>query len=223
MIKLKSTIKKVAGKFLSKSNYPIVVASCGRSGSKMLKRHIALSCVRCIGKILRKRTSKVITCQKWNLRPLDFNEGLVYETHDYPPDNIEMCEAKFIYIYSNPFRIIYSLLKQRQKRGKKWFSSHAKHLKAKSACADQLTKDDVLHLEDNFTAWSNVESSNVFTIHLDNLWVRSHEISDFLDIDVTLPKRKPRTSTKNDFQPGTIQDIKETYQKFNKKVQSYKG
>lgn len=219
---MKSYLKKVISKKISKNENAIVVASCGRSGSTMLTESLALSSIEYGVGYIEKKMADAVTKWDWDLKTENLERGYIHKTHDYPPKSIEIEGAKFIYVYADPYEVVYSTIRKSREEGQEWIREHAKHMKSEICSVEEIIKADALGLENNFDAWRNISSKNVMILNYENIWNRRGEISEFVGYDVEIPKKKERRSSKCIVSEKEQKMIKKVYKSMHVKVENEK-
>jgi hypothetical protein len=146
-------------------------------------------------------------------------KGVIYKTHDYPPAEC-LDNAKFVYIYSDPYVVVPSVVRRSKRDGLSWFKKHAKNLRAKGATKSSIYKEDVLGLESHFDAWVNFIKGETLYVRLGKLWSHKNELSDFLGFNVVLPEMKERSTSLNNISVEEKKDIEKTYKSLHEKVMS---
>ena len=219
---MKSYLKKVISKKISKNENAIVVASCGRSGSTMLTESLALSSIEYGVGYIEKKMADAVTKWDWDLKTENLERGYIHKTHDYPPKSIEIEGAKFIYVYADPYEVVYSTIRKSREEGQEWIREHAKHMKSEICSVEEIIKADALGLENNFDAWRNISSKNVMILNYENIWNRRGEISEFVGYDVKIPKKKERRSSKGIVSEKEQKMIKKVYESMHVKVENEK-
>jgi len=219
---VKSYLKKVISKKISKNENAIVVASCGRSGSTMLTESLALSSIEYGVGYIEKKMADAVTKWDWDLKTENLERGYIHKTHDYPPKSIEIEGAKFIYVYADPYEVVYSTIRKFREEGQEWIREHAKHMKSEICSVEEIMKADALGLENNFDAWRNISSKNVMILNYENIWNRRGEISEFVGYDVKIPKKKERRSSKSIVSEKEQKMIKKVYKSMHVKVENEK-
>jgi hypothetical protein len=215
---LKKSIKKILGYTNSKLEYPVVVASCGRSCSTLLTHAIAKSATKVNIKIGNYVAQHGIVMYVWNVRNVNPQKGLVYKTHDYPPSK-DFAKTKFIYTYSDPYKIIASLHRKQKELGKEWIRDHAKRLKNEVEKVEESYRKDAFGLEDNFNSWRKKENLDLLLIRANCIWEKKEKIQNHIGMKINLPeKRKRKSDIKNIPTGKEIEKIKETYRNMHKLV-----
>lgn len=186
--KTRAAIAKVA----SKVDYPIVVASCGRSGSTVLFKSISKACVRKAFKPFD--LEEKIRTYAWRTRDIKIRNGIIYKTHDLPTAKLLNSNAKIIYTYDKPKKVVASVLRKTKTQGINWFKKHAKHMRGKGNI-DEVVAKDTLEIERNISEWLSLKRDKILRIKYDEIWSNSEQISEFVGCNVELPERRPRKSS----------------------------
>lgn len=213
MKSVRKVIKSVLGEVFSKSDRPIVVSSMGRSGSTMLVNSIAESAW-----LGPESWSSTIVEGAWVIEKATMGEGIVYKTHDYPPTN--KIYPKYIYIYSDPFRVISSMYLKYKKDGEEWLRQHAENLKISPKNEFNFLCQDVFRLEDHFDAWRMVEGIDLFMVNLDDLWDNNELLSEYLDFRIKIPEKIERKSGLNTLPDKYRGAVKDTYGSLRERAMS---
>ncbi len=188
-----------------------IVASSGRAGSTMLFDALprALMPIRPLRS--SRRASIWLTETAWDLQGRHYRPGIVYKTHDYPPDRPLPRFTRVIYTFSDPTEVVFSLLKQDRKLGRGWIDEHYRHLRAPGGDFDRITEADTLRLADHFHAWTRPQAFPLLCIKYSALWSSTDEISRFLGVPITLPAYKPRGTDLSQISPEDVEKVRHTY------------
>ena len=194
---LRLKTKSMLAKHFFKDFKPIVVAGTGRNGSTLLFTAISESLVydrfkikssTLIGRSIL-RFSRTYTDR---LSSVPSSQIPVHKTHDVlSPKNVQ--DARFIFVYGNPFEAAQSVQTMVAKHGKIWLDEHQYHLKA-SGSYEELYERDILNYEEQMLSWLAIPNKNVFGIRYEQIWDRKDELQRFLGFKVILPERKARKS-----------------------------
>ena len=219
---MKQEAKKIIAKFFSDINYPIVINSYGRSGSTVLTKSIIESLSKEKKLNVKNFISRSISDVAWSLREKELKNGMVYKTHDYPPEQKINCRAKFIYIYANPVDVVLSLLRLFDALGEEWMKEHYEHLNAMYGDFEKIIYEDQLGLERHFDAWFGETRFQIALVKYEKLWYYQNELSKFLGLSIQLPKFKER-KTKDYKDSNIAKTIKQSYQSLIEKVNKLDG
>jgi len=218
---MKDNIKKFLSTVNSKLEYPVVVASCGRSCSTLLTHYIAKSAAKINLKIGSYVASHGLVMYEWDIEDVEPKKGLVYKTHDYPPSRKsgKFQNVKFVYTYSDPYEIIPSLIRKENELGASWIRGHANRLKKSVSKVEEAYNNDVFGLEYNFDSWVNCGYLDVICLRRDCIWSEKEKIEEHIGTDIKLPSMRDRKSSiKNIKSKSAINSIKKTYKSMHKKV-----
>lgn len=219
---LRKVSKKIVNKTINKNTTPLVISSMGRSGSTTLFKSMSESCIRFFKNGIRKKMSHLIRKRMWSIRQKNLESGLLYKTHDYPP-NVNKCNVcRYIYTYADPFDVVASIYRKYKNSGREWFQNHSQKLKRPQANVGNLFFEDVLGLENHFDAWASADHLNILLIRYDKLWQKSDVISEFAGFSVELPKKRDRKSSLSGMDKEKENRLKKTYRRLRKKVMSKK-
>lgn len=150
----------------------IVLPSMGRCGSTALFYAIRASIPPHAGIFVARLSETKI------------EDGEIIKTHDIAPDELPE-HWKVIYTHGDIDAIRRSIRKQPDE----WRIAHFAHLGLEYV---DETSIDELDLQPNMESWK--QHDNVLFIHYDELFESEDIISKFLGVEITLPKRKQRTS-----------------------------
>lgn len=208
--------------FFSKFDFPLIINSYGRSGSTVLCDSIIKSSLNDNYKMLSDfyytspRTA-------WNLNNFDLCNGLVYKTHDYPPVNLKYSTPpKFIYTYSNPIDVVFSLIKLKGTKGDLWIKNHFENLKAPFVNDfNDVIRDDIFYLEKHLDSWVNQKEYSVCFVKYEEMWNHQKEISEYLGFEIKLPEFKSRSKKEINFK--FQKEIKKSYHTLIEKHKSYEN
>lgn len=198
---MKEKIKMFVKSKVSKLDYAVVVASCGRSGSTMLFKALADSSIRG-RKII---PSHWIKSKKWDIEGYK-HKGIIYKTHDMPPNKIDE-RVKYVYVYDDPIRVVSSTMrKARSNLG--WWVGHKNHMKSSCEQIEKVAKNDCLGIKQNIIKWYEFCKNNEkgMSVKYNTLWEKGR-LRNFLDVDIELPKRKSRKSKIQDLDTSTIKKL----------------
>lgn len=143
------------------------------------------------GSLLAKAIKRLSIGYVERLNRLDETAFVVCKTHDiyrYPLPEGYKC----IFIYGDPLESAMSVEKVVAREGSAWFRLHQYHLNAEGAFED-LYRRDVLNYQGQLESWlSQSGNSSVVCVDYEQLWDRTHELSEFLDFTLQLPERRAR-------------------------------
>lgn len=159
--------------------------------------------------------------KKWDLNNAALHNGVLYKTHDYPPENRLKNNVRILYIYSDPVDVILSLLRLYDVQGEEWMKTHYKHLRVSFTDFKRIIYEDQLQLENHLQCWLEEERYRIAFIRYEKMWSHQDDISDFLGFKIDLPKHRKRTS-KNFIDQSTIKSIEKSYKPLRTKVNALK-
>lgn len=183
---------------LSKLSYPLLINSYGRSGSSVLTRSLLDAALKFDVFPLDKINRRLISKSAWNLESSSLRDGVIYKTHDYPPNNFHGRNVKMIYTFANPVDVVLSLLRLSEKRGYEWINMHCNHLKVEYDNFKQITYCDSLGLQRHLESWISVRNWEIMFIKYERMWTHQREISDFVGFNLELPPLRSRTTFEDD-------------------------
>jgi len=154
----------------------IVIPSMGRCGSTALFFAIRASVPPHAGRFVHQ------------LERTEILDGEIIKTHDKAPKVIPD-NWKVIYLHGNEDAIYKSVLLQSNEWKKQHFIHFGKEFVDNET---SIIFGDGLGLQENYDSWK--DKNNVLCIHYDNLFESEGIISEFLGVDITLPKRIQRTT-----------------------------
>jgi hypothetical protein len=220
---MKNILKKLLAKTNSKLEYPVVVASCGRSCSTLLTMAIAESASKIKANLGGYSLKHGIVMYEWRLKKANFVDGMVYKTHDLPPvETDEVRKVKFIYTYSDPYKIISSPVKKERELGKKWIKDHSWRLRGEAKSMENAFREDVIGFKKNFELWRKKENIDILLLRANEIWKQKDKIEDHIGITVSLPERRERTSDIKEIDSEEkIEEMKKTYGDMHEVVQKH--
>jgi hypothetical protein len=200
-----NAIKKLKRDFfctLAFTGHPkIVVASTGRAGSTMLHAAIADSLIKHrfpnthnseFGRKLRKWSCGFVQ----SLDEVPNSHYVVAKTHDaYRP--LPNIDCKYVFIYGDPLEAALSVQLVVEKYGQAWFDQHQANLGGVGSYSN-LYKMDVLNYQSQLESWLTSHASNLICIDYEDVFAEQESLSEFLDFNVFLPPRLPRTQKPRD-------------------------
>lgn len=208
--KLKRFLKGIA----SKLDHPVVVASCGRSGSTMIFNTIAKSSIKFNGIIQSHWIKKKI----WNIDQKKY-KGIVYKTHDTPPSD-DKVSVKYLYVYDCPVKVLASTIRKAEKN-ERWWRNHKKHMNSNCKEIEKLKQKDCLKIKENIIKWNKFCSNrvNAMSIKYDSIWEKEKEIEDLIGVKISLPEKKQRKSSINRLDIKVTKNLIKMYEKVYKKTE----
>ena len=154
----------------------IVLPSMGRCGSTALYFAIRACVPPHAGRFVHKLNKTTI------------HDGEIIKTHDKAPKVIPD-NWKVIYLHGDKDAIYKSVLNQ----SNEWKEQHFIHFGKRFINNEEsVIFGDALGLDANYESWK--KHGNVLCIHYDNLFESEDIISEFLGVNITLPKRIKRTT-----------------------------
>jgi len=179
-----------------RSEQPVIVASSGRSGSTLLCDAIAQSLVRerfghKVPKFISHRLRSSAIAFKPRLSLTESGDFPVLKTHDLPPTRLP---GKCIFIFGNPGDAVRSASRLVSAAGEIWLQEHLYNL-CSHGDLSELFQKDILNYEEQITAWTNVKVDNILIVCYEDLWDRVDEITTFIGMKLTLPKKRERASS----------------------------
>lgn len=214
---IKKYMKRALGKACSSIDVTVIVNSYGRSGSTMLMESVLDAAVGRRTAFMRHVCRRSILDTAWDLNAMRIERGLIFKTHDYPPQNSLGAHARVVYIFSDPVDVVLSLLRLHDELGEEWMQMHYEHLRAQYGEFGKIIDEDQLGLERHLDSWLNEKRFPVAFVRYNDLWQRQNELSDFLGVAIQLPPYKERKAKKQN-DPGIIKRLEATYASLRKKV-----
>jgi hypothetical protein len=154
----------------------IVIPSMGRCGSTALYFAIRASVPPHAGRFVHKLSTAII------------EDGEIIKTHDKAPETIPN-NWKVIYLHGDKDAIYKSVLNQPTE----WKKQHFIHFDKQFINNEEsVIFGDALGLDSNYESWK--KHGNVLCIHYENLFESEGIISEYLGVQITLPKRIERTT-----------------------------
>lgn len=208
LLAMKSKLKDIIRTILKNSLYPvsstIVIASNGRAGSTVFFDTVVAGIIndrQLETRFLTQKIYKYLCLSKFVDRVDDdaIKRFLVIKTHDIPrAENLRALKekCKIIYLHSDPLVSAVSVVRQYNVKGMPWIDKHLYHLNTDRNlyCVDDILQYDVLNYRKQIDAWANYDGNNLMTIAYEDIWEKIDQVSEFLDVDLTLPKQVSRTS-----------------------------
>ena len=158
---------------------PIIIAGLGRCGTTLVRDTFEKS-----GYIKARRFLKVI-------KPNSYEEGIIYKTHAYPPDALQS-DVKLIFLYDDPYDIIYSTYKQMNR----WGKNHHIHFESSEYVENKsVLRKDTLNLEKMFRAWMSKKPFKFLSVpykSLSNI-ENQQKIASFTNHEFKIEDFKKRT------------------------------
>jgi hypothetical protein len=219
---IKKLIKHSLAGYYSTFNLPVIVNSYGRSGSTVLMRSIVKCANEAKNKKIQELAFKSISQTAWDLNGKQLRNGMVYKTHDYPPDETFNNEVKMLYTFADPVDVVLSLLRLYDERGEKWMKQHYDHLKANYGNFKNIIKEDQLRLESHLDSWLQESRFPIAFVKYEEMWEYQDEISEFLGFSVSLPPFRERKANKQN-NLELISQLKQTYKPVRNKINDLNG
>ena len=120
------------------------------------------------------------------LESAEIQDGEIIKTHDTAPQVIPD-HWKVIYLHGDTDVIRKSVMAQPEE----WKRQHFMHFNGEYVSDEvSLIQNDGLRLQQNHESWAG--RNNVLCIHYDDLFESGPIISEFLGVEITLPKRGKR-------------------------------
>jgi len=133
--------------------------------------------------------------------------GYVYKTHDYPQGVESHINGKFIFMFGDPIDLVLSA------QHKTNTEEHYLNLRVdprRANTKDYLT-EDTMRLEDMFNDWCKLRTPNVLRVRYETMWENLDKINDFLGIEIELPPKRARTTSRVDYPVEDIIKMEKTY------------
>ena len=121
-------LRFVLGNLARRCGVAPIIASSGRAGSTMLFDSVPGAMLPLQVLKQSKRAKICITETAWDLQRRAFRKGIVYKSHDYPPQRSLPKYTRVIYTFSDPTEVVFSLLKQDKAMGRAWIHEHYNHI-----------------------------------------------------------------------------------------------
>ena len=194
---IKDLAKKAIAHTFSKFSYPLIVNSYGRSGSTILTQSIIKGAIETKNDIIKDIAYRSIAQYAWDLDSAYLQNGIVYKSHDYPPDkDLSNSNVKMIYTFANPVDVVLSLLRLYDERGVLWMKEHYSHLKVPYTNFGNIKNEDQLQLEYHLNSWLSENRFPIAFVKYERMWDFQEEISDFLGFEINLPAFEKRNAQK---------------------------
>jgi hypothetical protein len=216
---IREKTKNIIGSQCSTINYPLLVNSYGRSGSTVLTKSIIENINKVKVNPFKKITYRSISQSAWNLEKATLKNGIVYKTHDYPPENNFKNEVRMLYTYADPIHVVLSLLRLFNERGEEWMKEHYSHLRVPYENFEKIIEKDNLKMEKHLDSWLKEKRIPVAFIKYESMWSHQEDISNFLGYKTSLPPYKKRKAT-NNIDEKLRQKLEQTYGNFKKRIHS---
>ena len=219
---IKKLIKHSLASYYSTFNLPVIVNSYGRSGSTVLMRSIVKCANEANNKKIQELAFKSVSQTAWDLNGKQLRNGIVYKTHDYPPDETFNNEVKMLYTFADPVDVVLSLLRLYDERGEEWMKQHYDHLKVPYTNFENIIEEDQLELENHLNTWLDEDRIPIAFIKYEAMWEHQDEISDCLGFKIELPTyRKRKAKSKGDDE--LLSKLEHTYSYLRKKIEKING
>ena len=188
------TVPPLVQAFLPSTRGPVIVASMGRAGSTLLFRAVTDAMTRRRFGWTSRLGRALCAGVAFDLAGTRLRPGVVYKTHGYPDEIAAVRGLSVVYVFSRASAIATSVVSCEPRYGRAWVDLHLQHVRADGPFED-ITRRDVLRLEDQYTAWLQTSHSfPVLALRYENLWENVDALSDFLKLKVALPPRRDRLS-----------------------------
>jgi len=188
-------------------NNTIIVGSLGRAGSTTLYQSI--------GQTIQYN----LTNFQDNLKQCDYQKKCVYQTHDFPPNNLPK-HTKFIWTFADPYEIVLSVLNQGKKKGVNWVEDHFDHLKGNFDKYDNIFNYDAMRLEKHFDEWYKNHSFELLTIKYRTIWKEQRKLSRFIGNYIDLPMFNDREDRFSKLDKGEKKKLEDTYGELHNKIEN---
>lgn len=218
---MKNKIKNLIGATASNFNYPLVVNSYGRSGSTVLTNSIVKNSINIENTKASKIASRSISQSAWSLDNINLKNGIIYKTHDYPPEEVFNKNIRMLYTFADPIDVVLSLIRLWDERGEEWTKKHHNHLKVPfdQKFKERIIEEDILKLEQHLESWLQEDRFQIAFIKYEAMWDHQNDISEFLGFQIALPPFRERKTKISDHQ-NLIQTIEKTYSVLREKFLS---
>jgi hypothetical protein len=219
---LKKLFKDQIGSALTTFDYPILVNSYGRSGSTVLTKSIINSSIEIENKKGRDLAYRSISRVAWDLEKKQLKDGIVYKTHDYPPDSKPKKNVRMLYTFADPVDVVLSLLRLYDERGEEWMKQHYDHLKVPYTNFENIIEEDQLKLEQHMNTWLDEDRFPIAFIKYEAMWEYQDKISEFLGFKIELPTYRKRKA-KSKGEDELLSKLENTYSYLRKKIEKING
>lgn len=208
--------KRIMQYFLMGQSERIVVASTGRAASTLVVEAISAAYVKKkfarFPQVLQRYLAKCASEFVVNICDVTGKHAPILKTHDLY--NAEIFKTlKCVFIYGDPLESALSCKRVEERHGQEFTEMHIKHLKG-IGNPNEIFEKDVLNYEGQLRSWQFAKN----TLHIDYraLWERQSELSDFLDLPVSLPAQKTRLVLDKPvtFNAELFESLNEYYQAF---------
>lgn len=190
-----------------------IIASTGRSGSTMLFNSMIKSFrmkfgIPNLGRVVDNMYGTFVECPNLTrkIQP-------IYKTHCLP-NEIDFNQSRTLFIYSCPIENVKSVYLRTKKDGINWFHEHQKNLRGVGEFKN-IFKDDILNYKTQIGLWLSIKHENCRVVNLKDLWDEQVELSEFLDLDLRIPNKRPRladdTMLDNQFSSQFYNEMKSFY------------
>lgn len=180
--------RRIAGKWR-----PYVVASMGRAGSTLvfeaLVKGLAMQRFGPLGN--RYGVRRIVQSWAFDLGKTNLIGGVVYKTHDFPSTTLAAADPKIVYVFGMASTAAVSVFSCLERYGPSWTDRHLAHLRANGPL-EQIWTSDILRIEDQIEAWTNLQNMDVMAVRYESLWDHEKTISDFVEFSISLPARRER-------------------------------
>lgn len=166
-------------------NEAIIIAGLGRCGTTLLHNSI-------VQNHYYKGHKQII---KFSNDIINYNNGIIYKTHDYPPSNL-LNNVKVIFMFGNPMNTAIST----HRRINEWGKSHHYHLGSEKFVEnDDILSNDSLNLYNLFKAWIKSQNFEFLSLRYESLYNEPslELLREYLGFNVKLLPYIPRKTDWN--------------------------
>ena len=187
---------------------PIIVASMGRSGSKLLYKSISEALANENFPFLPTAIgAKLSSGGMWDPSKKLFN-GMVHKTHLHADEISINSGAKVIFLFSTPSEAVLSVVTNKKRKGGRWIKKHFLHLKANGRL-EEIASKDVLRIEEQIDGWIKKSGTQRLILRYEKIWYLQSEIEKFINLKINLPIKRNRRQLNFD-----AQEIKDDCQSY---------
>lgn len=209
------------GAILPSRRCPVIVASIGRSGSTLLTRSIREATVKARFGSIAPLFEKCSKGNGFDLKNTFLKNGLVYKTHALPDELSSSKNPKVVFVFGNATDAVLSVAQKGEELGEYWVSKHLDNLRASGSFEEVLEKD-VLRIEEQIRKWGNRDDIERLIIKYDFIWECHGVIEEFLDLKISLPKRRER-SKKEELSSIDVEAVRNAYIRMDEWIDSLPG
>lgn len=208
--RLKSTATAIG----SPGRPPVLVASVGRVGSKIVWEAVSRGLSQSVFSLKNPFGRHIVRGSAWDLSRGPLLGGLVYKTHDLPYLLSPRAGARVVFLFGRPSDVVLSVAQCNDRFGASWVADHLSHMRANGQYEEMFTRD-VLRLSEHVDAWRTTANASVLGMRYEAVWKNVGLLSDFVRFPVVLPPFRPRR--RPNLPPELITVVRSSYADLDRK------